>query len=64
MLVVTHGDLAMNSCAQFLAVAEHRLIPARVRSVGHQLRQADFLSVCGYLLARITFQVVVLGWVW
>ena len=35
----------MDSCAQFLAVAEHRLIPARARSVGHQLRKADFHSV-------------------
>ena len=34
---LTYGDLAMDSCAQFLAVAEHRLIPARARSVGHQL---------------------------
>ena len=35
---LTYGDLAMDSCAQFLAVAEHRLIPAGARSVGHQLR--------------------------
>ena len=39
------GDLAMDSCAQFLAVAEHRLIPARARSVGHQLRKAGFHSI-------------------
>ena len=42
---LTYGDLAMVSCAQFLAVAEHRLIPARARSVGHQLRKAGFHSV-------------------
>ena len=42
---LTYGDLAMDSCAQFLAVAEHRLIPARARSVGHQLRNAGFHSV-------------------
>ena len=42
---LTYGDLAMDSCAQFLAVAEHRLIPARTRSVGHQLRKAGFQSV-------------------
>ena len=30
---LTSGDLAMDSCAQFLAVAEHRLIPSRARSV-------------------------------
>ena len=28
---LTYGDLAMDSCAQFLAVAEHRLIPARCK---------------------------------
>ena len=33
---LTYGDMAMNSCAQFLAVAEHRLIPARARSICHQ----------------------------
>ena len=42
---LTYGDLAMDSCAQFLAVAEHRLIPARARSIGHQLRKAGFHSV-------------------
>ena len=42
---LTYGDLAMDSCAQFLAVAEHRLIPARARSVGHQLRKAGYHSV-------------------
>ena len=42
---LTYGDLAMDSCAQFLAVTEHRLIPARARSVGHQLRKAGFHSV-------------------
>ena len=42
---LTYGDLAMDSCAQFLAVAEHRLIPARARSVGNQLRKAGFHSV-------------------
>ena len=37
---LTHGDLALDSCAQFLAVAEHRSIPSRARSVCHQLRRA------------------------
>ena len=32
---LTYGDLALDSCVQFLAVAEHRLIPSRVRSIGH-----------------------------
>ena len=34
-----------HSCAQFLAVAEHRLIPSRARSVCHQLRKAGHQSV-------------------
>ena len=29
---LTCGDLALDSCAQFLAVAEHRLIPSRARA--------------------------------
>ena len=29
---LTHGDLALEAKLNFLAVAEHRLIPARVRS--------------------------------
>ena len=29
---LTHGDLALDAGVDFLAVAEHRLIPARVRS--------------------------------
>ena len=42
---LTSGDLAMDSCAQFLAVAEHRLSPGRARSVCHQLRKAGHQSV-------------------
>ena len=42
---LTSGDLAMDSCAQFLAVAEHRLIPSRARSICHQLRRAGYHSV-------------------
>ena len=42
---LTSGDLALDSCAQFLAVAEHRLIPSRTRSVCHQLRRAGHHSV-------------------
>ena len=42
---LTHGDFALDSCAQFLAVAEHRLIPSRARSVRHQLRRAGYHSV-------------------
>ena len=42
---LTCGDLALDSCAQFLAVAEHRLIPSGARSVCHQLRMAGHQSV-------------------
>ena len=42
---LTYGDLALDSCAQFLAIAEHRLIPSRARSVCHQLRRAGHHSV-------------------
>ena len=35
---LTHGDLALNAGVDFLAVAEHRLIPARVRSEWSRLR--------------------------
>ena len=42
---LTHGDLALDSCAQFLAVAEHKLIPSKARSVSHQLRKASHQSV-------------------
>ena len=37
--------MALDSCAQFLAVAEHRLIPSRARSIGHQLRKAGHHSI-------------------
>ena len=42
---LTNGDMALDSCAQFLAVAEHRLIPATARSIGRELRKADRQSV-------------------
>ena len=42
---LTSGDLAMDSCAQFLAVAEHRLIPSLARSICHQLRRAGHHSI-------------------
>ena len=42
---LTGGDMALDPSAQFLAVAEHRLILARARSIGHQLRKAGHQSV-------------------
>ena len=40
-----YGDLALDSCAQFLAVAEHKLIPSRAKSICHQLWKAGYQSV-------------------
>ena len=42
---LTFGDQAFHSCAQFLAVAEHRLIPSLARSICHLLGKAGF-SLC------------------
>ena len=42
---LSRGDLALESSAHFLAIAEHRLIPARARAVTTQLRQARRSSV-------------------
>ena len=42
---VSRGDLALESSAHVLAVAEHRLVPARARTVTTQLRQARRSSV-------------------
>ena len=39
------GDLALESSVRFLAIAEHRLVPARARAVTTQLRQARRFSV-------------------
>ena len=41
----TDGNMALDSGAQFLAVAEHRLIPPGPWSIGHQLRKAGLQSV-------------------
>ena len=42
---LSRGDLALESKAHFLAVAEHRLVPARARNVITQLRKARRSSV-------------------
>ena len=43
---MTCGDFATDSCAQFLAVAEHRLILSRARSVSvTNIRRARHHSV-------------------
>ena len=37
---LSNGDMALDSCAQFQAVAGHGLFPAKARSIGLQLRKA------------------------
>ena len=42
---LTSGDLALDYCAQFLAIVEHRLIPSGAQSVCHQLRRSGHQCV-------------------
>ena len=42
---LTHGDLALNAGVDFLAVAEHRLIPARVRGEWSRLKGKGIPSI-------------------
>ena len=42
---LTHGDLALEVGVDFLAVAEHRLIPARVRSEWSRLKGKGLASI-------------------
>ena len=42
---LTHGDLALETGVDFLAVAEHRLILARVRSEWCRLRNKGLSSI-------------------
>ena len=42
---LTHGDLALSAGVDFLAVAEHRLIPARVRGEWSRLRGKGISSI-------------------
>ena len=43
---LSRGDLALESSAHFLAVAEHRLVPARARTVTTQLRSSVWAPSC------------------
>ena len=54
------GDLALECQAHSLAIAEHRLIPARTRNVTTQLRQAG-ISIVWPLPAKMSRLVVMLG---
>ena len=42
---LTHGDLALDTSVDFLAVVEHRLILARVRSEWSRLEKKDLASI-------------------
>ena len=42
---LTHGDYVLDTDADFVAVVEHRLVPARARSEGKRLLQAGARSV-------------------
>ena len=42
---LTHGNLALDTGVDFLAVVEHRLIPARVRSEWSRLKRKDLASI-------------------
>ena len=42
---LTHGDIALDAGVDFLAVAEHRLIPARVRGEWCRLRKKGLASI-------------------
>ena len=43
--LVTHGDLALETNTDFLAVTEHRLIPSRARNEWSRLRQKGIQCV-------------------
>ena len=57
---LTYGDLALDSCAQFLAVAEHRLIPSRAGQFVISFVRL-VISLFGLLLVKIRLLVVMLG---
>ena len=42
---LTHGDLALDASLDFLAITEHRLIPARVRSEWARLKSKGVASI-------------------
>ena len=42
---LTNGDFVMNTDVDFLAVVEHRLVPARARSECRRLREKGISSV-------------------
>ena len=60
---LSHGDLAFESRANFLAVAEHRFIPARARAISSELRRGQLPSVWHLRVRTLLLGVMlVLGW--
>ena len=57
---LTHCDFALDVGVDFLAVVEHRLIPAGVRGEWARLRRKGWL-LSGLLLLRIRLMLVMLG---
>ena len=57
---LTHGDLALDAGVDFLAVTEHRLIPARVRSEWARLMERKVLLLFGRLLLRMLLMLAML----
>ena len=49
-----YGDMALDSCAQFLAVAEHRFFPGRV---GPSVTSSGIVSLSGRLHVKTSSQV-------
>ena len=58
---LTLGDLALDAKIDFLAVVEHRLIPARVRSEWARLESKGGSISLGHLPVRIPLMLVMLG---
>ena len=56
---LTHGDFGLESSADFLAVVEHRLIPARVRGEWSRLRRS-VLVLSGLLPVKRLLMLVML----
>ena len=58
---LTHGDLALDVKVDFLAVVEHRLIPARVSSEWALGLGRGGWHPSGLLLVRVPLMLVMLG---
>ena len=59
--ILTHGEYSLDTDARFLALVEHRLVPARAHSEGARLKPAGLASVGSPL--RSLVMLVMLEWV-